>query len=105
MIEEGAVNLLSSESPGPLGEPSVWHLHVPVLYNDMETHLCFLRNFSNVIHFNRRQCVPVSNYVSDVDHSVCVLCQLKFSCFIKEIGNAFILFCGPAQDNMELELE
>jgi hypothetical protein len=31
--------------------------------------------------------------------------EQEFSCFIKEIGNAFILFCGPAQDNMELELE
>jgi len=42
VIEEGTVSLLSSDSPGPLGEPRVWHLRVPVLYTDMETHLCFL---------------------------------------------------------------
>ena len=29
--------------------------------------------------------------------------EQEFSYFIKEIGNAFILFCGPAQDNMQLE--
>ena len=33
----------------------------------------FFRNFSNVIPFYRRQCIPVSNYVSDIDHSVFVL--------------------------------
>ena len=42
VIEEGAVSLLSSKSLGLLGEPSVWHLRVPILYNDMETHLSFL---------------------------------------------------------------
>ena len=41
-IEEETVSLFSSEGPGPLGEPGVWHLCVPVLYNDMEAHLCFL---------------------------------------------------------------
>lgn len=61
VTEEGVVSLLSSEGLGPLGEPGVQHLCVLVVYNDMETHLCFLRNFSNVIAFNRIQCVPVSN--------------------------------------------
>ena len=42
MTEEGPVSLLSSESPSPLGELGVWRLCVPVLYNDMETHLSFL---------------------------------------------------------------
>ena len=42
MIDDGQVSLLSSESPGPLGELDVWCLCVPVLYNDMETPLSFL---------------------------------------------------------------
>ena len=51
VIEEGAVSLLSSESPGPLGEPSVWHLCVPFLYNDTETHLSFLEEFFKCYSF------------------------------------------------------
>ena len=31
--------------------------------------------------------------------------EQEFCCFIKEIGNSSIVFCGPEQDAMELELE
>ena len=42
----------------------------------------FFRNFSNVIPFYRRQCIPVSNYVNDVDHhTVFVLNQFKMKSF------------------------
>ena len=44
-FEEGAVSLLSSEGPDELGEPGVQHLWVPVVYEDMEFHLCFLQEF------------------------------------------------------------
>ena len=82
VIEEKTVSLLSSEGPGPLGNP-VCGIFV-LLFSTMTWRLIsvFFRNFSNVIPFYRRQCIPVSNYVNDVDHhTVFVLNQFKMKSF------------------------
>ena len=45
--------------------------------------------------------------MNDVDQCVCTypVQEQEFCCFIKEIGNSSTVFCGPEQDEMELELE